>query len=256
MHHMGLFWSRVHRQVGHPEAGCMAICAWATLANQQHYLVHILDEMGADEAQRLQAIDEMVLAPLVLAGSIAAGASGELSKVSSAAALLGAATRLPLEDPWRSRIAEVAERTLQEALAQRLDPLEAQLASLPESPALAEMVKKVDEVWRCFEHDVRVERFIAQHVVDPLWPVYRALKDSEFLVLVEPIELAVESLVRRVERGEELAFLAGAVDMLAFFAFAQPDDQVAASTYERILKIFPTHRNAQRRLSAITARRQ
>ncbi len=254
LHHIALFWSRVHRVASRPEAGCLAICAWAALAHEQRYLVHLLDDMGANEEQRTQAIDEMVIAPLALAGRIAAESADCADNGFAAAKLLADAAGFPLEEPWRSRVAEAAERAIHEAIARRLDPLEAQLGMLPPPPELAEIVKKVDHTWRCFGHHVRVERFIAEHLVDPAWPVYRALADIEFLTLIEPLELPIDSLVRRIERGEELSFLAGAADMLAFFAFAQTDDGVAAPIYQRILRVFPTHSNAQRRLSAIAAR--
>ncbi len=254
LHHVALFWSRVHRVALHPEAGCLAVAAWSALAREQRYLVRLLDDLGANEAQRTQAIDEMVIAPILLAGHIAATALGTAHGF-AAAKLLCDAPHLSLEEPWRSRVANVAERALHEAIGRALDPIEAQLDLLPDAHVLAQLVNKIDECWRCFGHHVRVERFIAQHVVDALWPVYRELESGEFLALLEPLDLAVDSLVRRTERGEEIAFLAGAVDMLAFFAFAQPDDEVAVAIYQRVLKVFPTHQNARRCLAVRAARR-
>ena len=256
LHHIALFWSRVHGARGQAEAGCLATCAWAALAVEQRYLIHLLDELGANEAQRTQAIEERVLGVVQDAERVALNEAAAFTPIGFAAAkFLADATRLPMDEPWRSQVSGASDRALSRTIASALDPLEAQLALLPESAELGVLVKKLDKLWRYFGNHVQVERLIAEHLVEPLWPAYRALSSDAFLQLIAPIELAVDALVRRNERGEEIAYLSSAVDMLAFYAFVQSDDELAVPIYRRVLKLFPTHRNSARCLAAVIASR-
>ncbi len=254
LHHIALFWSRVHASTGQAEAGCLSTAAWSALAIERSYLVRLLDELGATEEQRVLAIEERVLGPVTSAAGLAASEASECSpRGFMAAKLLADAMRLPIDEPWRSRVTATAERALLRSIASALDPLESRLALLPEPAELNGLVKKLDKLWRYFGNHLQVERFVAEHMVDPLWPAYRALSSRDFLDLIAPLELAVDALVRRNERGEEVAFLSNAVDMLAFYAFVQNDDEFAVPIYRRILKLLPTHRNARRCLAEILA---